>query len=301
MLKIAFSPIYKYDLPARHRFPMEKYELIPEQLVYEGTITPDQLFEPGEMSYKDLLTTHTSEYVDKVLNQKLTAKEIRKIGFPMSTELVEREVHIVQGTWECVGWAREYGIAMNVAGGTHHAYADKGEGFCIFNDVALASNLLLQKEPNSKILIIDLDVHQGNGTAKLLEKEDRVFTLSIHGERNYPMHKETSDWDVELEDGTQDTAYLEELQKVLDHLKHRIDPDLIFYISGVDVLDSDKLGRLSLTRRGCYRRDEMVINYAYDRQIPIVIAMGGGYSHRLPDIVEAHANTFRIAADRLDG
>lgn len=301
MLKIAYSPIYKYNLPARHRFPMEKYELIPEQLLYEGTITPDQLFEPGKMSRNDLLTTHSAEYIDKVFHQELTAKEVRKIGFPMSAALVDREIHIVQGTWECVHWARKYGIAMNVAGGTHHAYADRGEGFCIFNDVALASNLLLREEPWKRVLIIDLDVHQGNGTAKLMEEEEHVFTLSVHGSRNYPMHKEISDWDVELDDGTGDEEYLRVLDKVLVELDRKVTPDLIFFISGVDVLVTDKLGRLGLTRAGCYRRDEMVIRYARERSIPLVIAMGGGYSHRLPDIVEAHANTFRIAAGILDG
>ncbi len=301
MLKIAYSPIYKYNLPPGHRFPMEKYELIPEQLLYEGTITEDQLFQPLEMSREDLLTTHTAEYIDKVFNQKLTAREIRRIGFPMSTDLVKRERHIIQGTMECVNWAREYGISMNVAGGTHHAYADRGEGFCIFNDVVVASNLLLREEPDRKILIIDLDVHQGNGTARLMQEETRVFTLSMHGRRNYPMHKEVSDWDVELEDGTGDLEYLKVLQEVLDGLEEKISPEIIFYISGVDVLASDKLGRLGLTREGCYRRDQMVIKYARDRSIPLIITMGGGYSHRLADVVEAHANTFRIAADMLDG
>lgn len=301
MLKIAYSPTYKYTLPPRHRFPMEKYELIPDQLLYEGTITPDQLFEPGTMTRDDLLTTHTADYIDRVFHQELTAKEIRRIGFPMSPDLIQREVHILQGSWECIRWAREYGISMNVAGGTHHAYADKGEGFCIFNDVAVASNILLREEPDRKVLIIDLDVHQGNGTARLMQEEDRVFTLSVHGGRNYPMHKEESDWDVELDDGTEDEEYLRVLDEVLNELDQRISPDVIFYISGVDVLATDKLGRLGLTRAGCYRRDEMVIRYARERSLPLVITMGGGYSHRLPDIVEAHANTFRIAAGALDG
>lgn len=292
--------MYKYTLPPGHRFPMEKYELIPEQLLYEGTIQEDQLFQPVEMTRDDLLMTHSGKYIDKVFDLKLTAKEIRRIGFPMSPELVQRERHIVQGTWECVNWARKYGISMNVAGGTHHAYADRGEGFCIFNDVAVASNLLLRAEPDRKILIVDLDVHQGNGTARLMEKENRVFTLSVHGRRNYPAYKEVSDWDVELEDGTGDQEYLRVLEEVLDGLEERVKPDIIFYISGVDVLESDKLGRLGLTREGCYRRDERMIKYAWDRSIPLIIAMGGGYSHRLPDIVEAHANTFRIAAGLLD-
>lgn len=299
MLKIAYSPLYKYSLPSKHRFPMEKYELIPEQLLYEGTISSDQLFEPGEITKEDLLITHTEDYIDKVFNQELTTKEIRRIGFPMSRELILRERHIVQGTWECVHWARAFGISMNVAGGTHHAFANRGEGFCIFNDVAVAANLWLRDYPDHRVLVIDLDVHQGNGTAHLMGDETRVFTLSMHGRRNYPMHKEASDWDVELEDNTGDEKYLQVLEEVLTGLDMRFNADLIFYISGVDVLTSDKLGRLGLTKAGCYLRDQMVIEYACARSTPLVIVMGGGYSHRLSEIVEAHANTFRIAAESI--
>lgn len=300
MLKIAYSPFYAHPLPPGHRFPMEKYELIPEQLLYDGTITPEQLFEPQMMRRKDLLNTHSEEYIDKLIGQRLIPKEIRRIGFPLSPELVRRERIIVQGTWECVRWALKYGISMNVAGGTHHAFEDRGEGFCIFNDVAVATNLLLERNPQYKVLIIDLDVHQGNGTAKLMENEDRVFTLSVHGRRNFPLHKESSDLDVELEDGTGDQEYLDKLEKILTSLTDRFAPDIAFYNSGVDVLATDKLGRLGLSRQGCYVRDELVIDYSRDKGIPLVISMGGGYSHRLPDIVEAHANTFRVATDRMD-
>jgi len=296
MLKIAYSPIYVLPLPAKHRFPMEKYELIPEQLLYEGTATEDNFFAPMMISREALEITHTPEYVDRVLNKDLTKKEIRDIGYPMSQRLVDRERIITGGTLECVEYARKYGISMNVSGGTHHAFAESGGGFCIFNDVAVTANVLLKENPDQKILILDLDVHQGDGTASLMKDESRVFTLSVHGGKNYPMRKEVSDWDIPLEDHTRDDEYLAVIENVLEELPHHIIPDIVLYICGADVLESDRLGRLSLTVEGVRKRDEMVLSHFYDQNIPLVGTLGGGYSHRLPDLIEAHANTFRIAA-----
>ena len=300
MLKIAFSPVYKYDLPENHRFPMMKYELIPEQLLYEGVISENQFFHPDLLDEETILMTHSREYWNKLKNQSLEAKEIRKIGFPMTERLVTRGRHISQGTIDCAKYALEYGCSMNIAGGTHHSFEDRGEGFCVFNDFAIASNYLLQKKIVRKILIVDLDVHQGNGTAKIFEKNDRVFTFSMHGAKNYPTKKETSDLDIGLPDGSKDSLYLEILQKTLPDLIEKTKPDIIMYLSGVDVLESDKLGRLSLSMDGCEKRDEIVFDLAYKNQIPINVSMGGVYSARLADVVNAHSNTFKAAIDRFE-
>ena len=300
MLKIAFSPVYKYDLPENHRFPMMKYELIPEQLLYEGVISENQFFHPDLLDEETILMTHSREYWNKLKNQSLEAKEIRKIGFPMTERLVTRGRHISQGTIDCAKYALEYGCSMNIAGGTHHSFEDRGEGFCVFNDFAIASNYLLQKKIVRKILIVDLDVHQGNGTAKIFEKNDRVFTFSMHGAKNYPTKKETSDLDIGLPDGSKDSLYLEILQKTLPDLIEKTKPDIIMYLSGVDVLESDKLGRLSLSMDGCEKRDEIVFDLAYKNQIPINVSMGRGYSARLADVVNAHSNTFKAAIDRFE-
>lgn len=301
MLKIAYSPVYKYSLPNGHRFPMEKYELVPEQLLYEGTITREQFFHPDRLSEEEITLTHTSEYLDKLLYQNLSSKEIRRIGFPMRPALIDRGRYISMGTYQCALYAREFGISMNIAGGTHHAYADHGEGFCIFNDIAIASNLLIRDDPDTRILIIDLDVHQGNGTADIFKNDDRVFTFSVHGKNNYPHRKEKSDWDIPLSDGTGDREYLQVLQNALWQLHTIVKPDIIFYLSGADVLYSDKLGKLAMTLDGARRRDEMVFEFAIKKGIPVVVSMGGGYSKKLPHIIEAHSNTYRVAMGMFDG
>jgi len=300
MIKIAYSPVYKYKLPPGHRFPMMKYELIPEQLLYEGTIDDRQFFHPKKLEEKVLLFTHTKEYWDKLKQQNLSQKEIRKIGFPMLETLVERGRHIAQGTLDCALFALEYGCSLNIAGGTHHSFADRGEGFCVFNDFAIAANYLLRKNIVNKILICDLDVHQGNGTAKIFENNKSVFTFSMHGEKNFPTRKEKSDLDIGLKDKTTDSFYLKTLEDTLPQLINKIKPDIIFYLSGVDVLETDKLGRLSMTLKGCKTRDQIVFSLAEKNHIPIAVSMGGGYSTRLADIVDAHSNTFRTAMDIFD-
>lgn len=297
MLKIAFSPVYKYQLPEGHRFPMIKYELLPEQLLYEGTVTEDQFFHPDQLSEKEILLTHTERYLDKLNHLELSRKEIRDIGFPVSDSLIDRGKYIAKGTLDCARYASSYGVALNVAGGTHHAYSDRGEGFCIFNDFAIAANTLLRNNEYSRILIVDLDVHQGNGTAKIFQHEDRVFTFSMHGEKNYPLRKEKSDLDIGLPDKTEDKEYLAALICHLPAIIDKHQPDLIMYLSGVDVLESDRLGRLSLSREGCKERDRYVLSLCHLHQIPVCISMGGGYSSRLADIVEAHANTYRVAQE----
>lgn len=296
-LHIAFHPIYAHPLPEGHRFPMLKYELIPEQLLYEGTIKQEHLFVPSLCPDEVVLYTHTKEYLDKLKNQTLSAREQRHIGFPQSPQLTERELVITQGTIDCCHYAFENGVALNVAGGTHHAFANKGEGFCLLNDFAVAANYLLHQKLAEQILIIDLDVHQGNGTARIFEHEPRVFTFSMHGKNNYPFHKEKSDWDIELPDGIADTEYLHILHQSLPQLIEKAQPDFVFYLSGVDILSTDKFGKLKVSMRGCRQRDEAVFNLLKKHKLPCTVAMGGGYSPLIKTIVDAHCNTFRLAKD----
>jgi acetoin utilization deacetylase AcuC-like enzyme len=297
MLKIAYHPIYKYDLPPGHRFPMVKYELLPEQLLYEGTVSERQFFRPEALSEEVLLLTHDEEYWQKLKNQTLSAKEIRGIGFPMTPHLVQRGRHIANGTLQCALYARQYGAALNIAGGTHHAFSYKGEGFCVFNDIAIAANYLLHEGLASRILVIDLDVHQGNGTAQIFGHDPRVFTFSMHGAKNYPVRKEQSSLDIGLPDGADDNHYLRILRETLPRLFDDFQPDMVFYQSGVDVLATDKLGRLSLSLSGCKERDRLVLYTCKINHVPVAVSMGGGYSDRLSLIIEAHANTYRVAGE----
>ena len=276
---------------------MIKYELIPEQLIYEGTVSEDQFFHPEPLSDKQLLLTHTAEFLDKLKNQTLSAKEIRAIGFPMTPLLIQRGRHIANGTLQCAKYAMEHGVAMNIAGGTHHSFADHGEGFCIYNDIALSAHNLLATGKIKKALVVDLDVHQGNGTAKIFEGDNRVYTWSMHGERNYPTRKENSDLDTALPDKTEDALYLKTVRDILPRLIDEVEPDIVFYLSGVDILESDKLGRLSVSITGCKERDKIVLETCKKNNLPVAISMGGGYSPRIVDIIDAHANTYRLAQE----
>jgi acetoin utilization deacetylase AcuC-like enzyme len=297
MLRIAFSPIYRYALPDGHRFPMGKYDLLPEQLLWEGTVTESHFFHPELLMEDVALLTHTPEWWSKMNELRLSEKEIRAIGFPINDTFVRRGRHISYGTLQCTLFALEHGCSMNIAGGTHHAFADRGEGYCCFNDQAVAANWLLQEGLAKRILIIDLDVHQGNGTASIFESEPKVFTFSMHGERNYPIRKEKSDLDIGLPDGMEDDAYLKILRETLPRIADAFQPDFVFYQSGVDILATDKLGRLNISREGCKERDKIVFSFAKQHRLPVVASMGGGYSPRIADIVEAHANTFRMAQE----
>lgn len=297
MLKIAYSPVYVYPLPDGHRFPMAKYEVIAEQLLYEGTVREDNFFHPDALCQETALLVHTEEYWHKLNTVSLTEREERAIGFPITERFVVRGRHISQGTIQCALFARQYGVAMNIAGGTHHAYADHGEGYCCFNDQALAAAYLLHHRLARQILIVDLDVHQGNGTAHIFCDEPRVFTFSMHGARNYPLRKERSDLDLPLPDGMEDKPYLTLLRETLPRLFDQVQPDFVFYQSGVDILETDRLGRLRISRNGCRDRDRFVLELCHRHRVPIAISMGGGYSPRLSDIVEAHANTFRTAQE----
>ncbi|MFC7357765.1 histone deacetylase [Jejudonia soesokkakensis] len=312
MLKIAYHPIFKHNLPLGHRFPMSKYELLHSQLLHEGTCTPYNFFEPSGLPEREhLLAVHSQKYIDDLQHLTLKASAARKIGFPLSEKLVQREHLITQGTIEGCNYALENGIAMNIAGGTHHAYPDHGEAFCLFNDQAIGARYLLKKYAHpvngmlkqvqhdaaliKKILIVDLDVHQGNGTAVIFKDDPSVFTFSMHGAGNYPFRKEKSDLDIAIPDGSGDDVFLSELKQTLPKLIATQQPNFIFYLSGVDILETDKLGRLSCTIEGCKERDRFVLQTCKAHQIPVQVSMGGGYSPEIKTIIEAHANTYRVA------
>jgi acetoin utilization deacetylase AcuC-like enzyme len=295
MLKIAFHTIYKHPLPEGHRFPMLKYDLLPQQLLYEGTCTKENFFNPSLPKDEHILAIHEEVYYEELVGLKIKPSAARKIGFPLSKELVQRERIIADGTIKCCDFALNNGIAMNIAGGTHHAYTDHGEAFCMLNDQAIGARYLQSKGLAKKILIVDLDVHQGNGTAEIFQNDNSVFTFSMHGASNYPFKKEESDLDIPLEKGTDDKAYLSILKETLPKLIKQQKPDFIFYLCGVDILDSDKLGTLGMTIDGCLERDRFVLQTCKDLNLPVQCSMGGGYSPDIKIIVDAHANTFRLA------
>ncbi|GAC1602633.1 MAG: histone deacetylase [Hymenobacter sp.] len=292
---LATSDHYTLDLPAGHRFPIAKYALIREQLLWQGIAAPEDFYEPGLCAEADVLRVHTAEYWHKVRDLQLTPAEVRRLGLPQSPQLVRRSLSSSAGTLQSARRALTDGIALNLAGGTHHAFADRGEGFCVLNDQAIAAAHLLAQGLARQILVVDLDVHQGDGTAAIFRHEPRVFTFSMHAGANYPLRKEQSDLDVALALGTGDEAYLAQLTATLAPLVERVRPDFIFYQAGVDVLATDKLGKLALTPAGCHRRDELVLGLCHARRLPVAVSMGGGYSERLADIVDAHCNTFRVA------
>lgn len=295
MIKFAFSNKYIYSLPNGHRFPIEKYELVKEQLVYEGTIHEDQVYDPGLVDEQLILDVHTKEYWHSLRDLTIASRAAKKIGLPVNEMSVNRARNSVAGTVSSTLLAKQHGVAINLSGGTHHAYADHGEGFCFLNDLAIASTYLLRNDLSKQILIVDLDVHQGNGTAKIFEDDKRVFTFSIHGKANYPLHKEKSDLDIALRSGVDDDEYLTVLDQNLKKLIDSVKPDFVFFQAGVDVMAGDKLGKMKLTKEGVKQRDDLVIDQCKSYNIPLVITMGGGYSTRLKDLVEAHCNTFRTA------
>lgn len=297
MLKIAYHPIYKLPLPEGHRFPMEKYELLPQQLIYEGTCSEANFFEPEIPNDKYIVAVHTPEYYYDLVNLTIDQRAARKIGFPLSRQLVKREIMIADGTMKASEFALQYGIAFNIAGGTHHAYTDRGEAFCLLNDQAIGARYLQAQQLAERILIVDLDVHQGNGTAEIFANDNSVFTFSMHGKSNYPFKKEISDLDIPLNNDCDDDTYLNILKTTLPKLIQQQQPDFIYYLSGVDVIATDKLGKLGLTLEGCKARDQFVLETCKYHNIPVMCSMGGGYSPNIKTIIEAHANTYRLAQE----
>jgi acetoin utilization deacetylase AcuC-like enzyme len=299
-MTIYYSDSYTVPLPPGHRFPMEKYRMLREALLESGTVAPEELREARPVDRRTLLAAHTQAYVDAFCDGTIDARAVRRIGLPWSPEFVRRSLASVGGTLAAARAAIEEGIAGNLAGGTHHAFADHGEGFCVFNDIAVAALTLLAEGEVDRVTVIDLDVHQGNGTAAILGSDPRVFTLSLHGGNNYPFHKVPSSLDVPLADGTEDAEYLALLADALP-VTLAGDPDLIFYQGGVDPLAADTLGRLAMTHEGLERRDRMVLTAARDRSIPVVLTLGGGYARPISETVSAHVGTYRVAGELAPG
>lgn len=297
MIYIAYSPHYHHPLPQGHRFPMDKYTGIPIQLMKEGLFVSKNFFEPQLTGDEFPLLVHSNEYINKLKNKNLTKTEERRIGFPLSELLLKREELICAGTIQAALFAFENGVSFNVAGGTHHAHRDFGEGYCVYNDIAVAAQYLLANNEAKQILVVDLDVHQGNGTASIFANDSRVFTFSMHCENNFPLRKAKSDLDIPLDHLTSDDDYLSILAEHLPKLIEQVKPDFIFFQSGVDILTNDTLGMLNVTKLGCAKRDRIVLETAYKHKIPITASMGGGYAPNVEDIIDAHCNTYRIAKE----
>lgn len=295
-LTVWSSARYTFPLPEGHRFPVAKYALLRDRVIAEGIVAPERVLDPGGATDDDLRAVHTPEYVERFNNGRLDPAAVRRIGFPWSPELVERSRRGVGGTVAAARHALQHGVAMNLAGGTHHAFADHGEGFCVYNDVAIAVRLLQREGRISRAAVIDLDVHQGNGTHAILAGESSVFTFSMHGGRNYPLHKVPGTLDIELADRTGDDEYLARLAGVLPGILAEAAPDLVLYIAGADPYEGDLLGRLAMSLEGLARRDAYVLSQCREVGIPVAITIGGGYGRRIEDTVAVHTGTARIAA-----
>jgi acetoin utilization deacetylase AcuC-like enzyme len=290
--KVYYSPYYYADIGENHVFPIRKFELVKDVLLGEKTLTPEEIVEPEPASIADVSLVHTSDYVSRLIAGTLTRQEIRKLGLPWSKSLVRRSFLATSGTINAAKSALETGVSSNLAGGTHHAFPDRGEGFCVLNDVAVAIRVLQREKMAEKFLIVDCDVHQGNGTAFIFKDDASVYTFSMHGAKNYPLFKETSNLDLELADGTGDLEFVETLNEALPRIiMHQ--PDIIFYLGGADPFENDKLGRLNLSFAGLRQRDETVLEFAKSKSIPVVTVMSGGYAADINDTVEIHCNTIR--------
>jgi len=295
-LHVWSSAGYTFPLPAGHRFPIAKYARLRERVIDEGIVPADCLHDPARVSREDLLLVHTVDYVDRFTNGALTGDEERRLGFPWSLALVERSYRAAGGTSEAARAALDHGIAMNLAGGTHHAFPTHGEGFCVFNDVAIAIRRLQRDHLIDRAAVIDLDVHQGNGTHAVFTGDDRVYTFSMHGGRNYPFHKVAGDLDIELDDRTGDDAYLALLADALPRVIDAARPDLVVYLAGADPHEHDRLGRLALTFDGLARRDSMVLEQCREVGIAVAVTIAGGYGDPIEDTVQVHVTTTAIAA-----
>lgn len=296
-MKIFYTDHFELPLPAKHRFPMSKYRMLRQRIALGDRHVGDTLLVPPAADFDSLRLCHTERYVDAVFQGGLSKEEIRRIGFPWSTKMVERSQRSVGATIAASTAALNERVAVNLAGGTHHAFADAGEGYCVFNDAAVAIRVLQQSKLIDRACIIDLDVHQGNGTAAIFCGDSSVFTLSIHGEKNFPIRKHPSDLDVELPDGTCDQDYLDQLDDALTQVSKAGAFDLGIYLAGADPYQNDRLGRLSLTKAGLAARDARVLRWCQEQRIPLAIAMAGGYAPQIDDIVDIHAATVRLASE----
>lgn len=295
-MQVFYTPHYYADIGDGHVFPIRKFELVRDKLLTEGTLDPGELIEPSPATIEDVLLVHTEDYVSRLCSGNLTPKELRRLGLPWSESLVRRSFYATGGTLAAARTALAEGYSSNLAGGTHHSFADRGEGFCVLNDVAVAIRALGAKMLIRRAAIVDCDVHQGNGTATIFAGDEDTFTFSIHGANNYPLFKAQSSLDVELPDGTSDDEYLESLSKHLPAV-FAGDPDIVFYLAGADPYAGDKLGRLALSINGLRQRDRFVLSECYDRELPVVTVMSGGYGKDINDTIEIHCNTIRMVKE----
>ena len=300
-VKAFYSDRFVLPLPEGHKFPMAKYAGLRERILAEGIVQPDDLHEAPAAAWDDLMLVHERAYVEAVAAGMLPRETQRRIGFPWSPEMVERSRRSVGATIAAARTALDEGVAANLAGGTHHSFADRGEGFCVFNDVAVGARVLQRDRSARRVAIVDLDVHQGNGTAAIFQGDPSVFTFSMHGEKNFPFRKEVSDLDVPLADGTGDDEYLALLERHLDDVLNRHQPDFVFYLAGADPYEGDRLGRLKLTIEGLRIRDELVFSSCQRRGLPVAVSMSGGYATDVDAIITIHANTIDAATRCLIG
>jgi acetoin utilization deacetylase AcuC-like enzyme len=297
VLHVWSSARYSFPLPGGHRFPISKYALLRDRVIADGLVPLDCVHEPAPVSRDDLLLVHQADYVDRFTAGKLTSDEVRRLGFPWSPALVERSYRSTAGTCDAARWALDHGVAMNLAGGTHHAFSDHGEGFCVFNDVAVAIRVLQSNGRIERAAIVDLDVHQGNGTHAIFAGDERVFTLSIHGGKNYPFHRVAGVMDIDLPDQANDALYMRTLESVLPSFLSGAAPDIVMYLAGADPYVGDRLGRMALTLDGLARRDRYVLETCRDVGLPVAIVLGGGYAADIAETVQCHVNTVMIARD----
>jgi acetoin utilization deacetylase AcuC-like enzyme len=295
-MHVFYTPRYYAEIGAAHVFPIRKFELVRDKLLAEGTLRRDEIFEPDPAAVEDVLLVHTKDYVSRLCNGNLTQKEIRRLGLPWSESLVRRSFYAVGGTLAATQVALAKGYSSNLAGGTHHSFPDRGEGFCVLNDVAIAIRAMRARKLIRRAAIVDCDVHQGNGTATIFSSDANTFTFSMHGANNYPLFKAQSSLDVELPDGTSDDEYLETLARHLPTVFAH-DADIVFYLAGADPYAGDKLGRLALSIDGLRARDELVLCECYEREVPVVTVMSGGYGKDINDTIEIHCNTIRMVKE----
>ena len=295
-MHVFYTPRYYADIGDNHVFPIRKFELVRDKLLAEGTLKPEELVEPSPATIEDALLVHTQDYVSRLCSGNLTSKEIRRLGLPWSESLVRRSFYAAGGTLAAAQVALTKGYSSNLAGGTHHSFAERGEGFCVLNDVAIAIRAMRSRHLLRRAAIVDCDVHQGNGTATIFAGDQDTFTFSIHGANNYPLFKAQSTLDVELTDGTSDDDYLDSLANHLPAVFAH-NPEIVFYLAGADPYAGDKLGRLALSIDGLRKRDTRVLRECYKREIPVVTVMSGGYGKDINDTIEIHCNTIRIVKE----
>ena len=299
-MKVFYSDHFVLPLPEGHRFPMVKYSMLRERVAKAGICGPGEMRVPRPVSDAEILRSHEECYLQRVVDGTLTEKEMRRIGFPWSERMVERSRRASGGTLGACLAALEEGFAANLAGGTHHAFADRGEGYCVFNDSAIAARAVQAEGLVERVVVVDTDVHQGNGTAAILGGDPSVFTFSIHGSRNFPFRKEESDLDVALPDGADDGEYLDALEGALEKALDRSGAQLAIYLAGADPYEDDRLGRLRVSKEGLAERDRLVLESCRERGIPVAVTMAGGYAREVDDTVDIHFQSIERAATLLD-